>query len=522
VSVVQITCQVTPSTMVRWICLALIAALAGCRAVPPAATESVTAAPQAATATPPPDLTYPPDVNPLTGERVADPALLRVPALLVSISHFPATGRPQAGLSFAPFVYEFYITEGATRFLAVFHGEWPEPEIPVFGGCVTRTGPFVQSATILGNRVWLDANGNGLQDPGEGGISGLCVDLYDASGNLIQRASTDSNGYYGFNVQPGRYALAFQVPDGYEFTRAHAGDTASDSDADPDSGRAQVSVAADDRTVDAGLIPAPEAAASPTSSTPPLAEVGPVRSGRLIYSYIADYFRNSCLVYAFASEEVLKRLPQCHMVFHQLAAGGYMMGLDEMQSVAAENLQSKGSDFDYTSNLFADDVPTGGSDATLLKVYFAYQNQSGWAYDPLSQSYLRYVDTSEYDLAGVLHPDTDRLTGRQLHVENLIVLYAKHEVVSPTNLDIHLDAGEDGKAVLFRNGKSFKITWSTALAEQQHKADIRPIQFLSKAGSPVALAPGHTWIIVVTPDSKLKETAAGQWLLSFAQPEGAK
>jgi hypothetical protein len=38
----------------------------------------------------------------LTGQLAADPALLKTPALLISISHFPALGRPQAGLSFAP------------------------------------------------------------------------------------------------------------------------------------------------------------------------------------------------------------------------------------------------------------------------------------------------------------------------------------------------------------------------------------------------------------------------------------
>ncbi len=126
------------------------------------------------------------------------------------------------------------------------------------------------------------------------------------------------------------------------------------------------------------------------------------------------------------------------------------------------------------------------------------------------------MDTSEYDQAGILHPDTDRLTGRQLHVENLIVMYARHEVISPTNLDIHLDRGKDGKAVLFRDGRMFKITWSNA-AE-----DGRPLRFLGNDGKPVPLAPGHTWVIVVTSDTKLEETAAGQWLLSFAQPPGAK
>src|SRR5512135_3084021 len=114
---------------------------------------------------------FAPEVNPLTGLRVADASLLKVPALLVSISHFPAAARPQSGLSFAPFVYEFYITEGATRFLAVYYGQFPAVEMPVPGGCETRTAPFVQTATLLGNLIWLDSNGNGLQDPGEAGIS---------------------------------------------------------------------------------------------------------------------------------------------------------------------------------------------------------------------------------------------------------------------------------------------------------------------------------------------------------------
>src|SRR5512146_2991564 len=125
--------------------------LAACGRTPPPATPAPTSPAATATATIPPPIEFPHDVNPLSGERVADPSLLKIPALLVSISHFPATARPQAGLSFAPFVYEFYITEGATRFLAVFHGEFPQPEIPVSGGCKTRTGPFVQTATILGN-----------------------------------------------------------------------------------------------------------------------------------------------------------------------------------------------------------------------------------------------------------------------------------------------------------------------------------------------------------------------------------
>ena len=34
----------------------------------------------------------------------------------------------------------------------------------------------------IGNRVWLDDNGNGVQDANEPGIQGVHVNLYDASG----------------------------------------------------------------------------------------------------------------------------------------------------------------------------------------------------------------------------------------------------------------------------------------------------------------------------------------------------
>jgi len=90
-------------------------------------------------------------VNPLTGLHVADPSLLQLPAVLVSVSHFPVDARPQAGLSFAPYVFEIYITEGATRFLTTLYGEFPAPEVPIVGNCDVRRELFIQTDLILGN-----------------------------------------------------------------------------------------------------------------------------------------------------------------------------------------------------------------------------------------------------------------------------------------------------------------------------------------------------------------------------------
>jgi hypothetical protein len=447
-----------------------------------------------------------------------DPELLNIPAQLISISHFPAFGRPQAGLSFAPFVYEISITEGATRFLAVFYGEYPAPEAPAVGDCAVRTGAFTRSGLIIGNRVWLDANDNGQHDFGEQGVGGVCVNLYDAAGNLAGNTTTDSNGYYGFNVPSGSYMLEFVAPAWARFAGTNLGDASSDSDADPATGRVEAVISSDVLDLDVGLVPLNASVLNPDPALLPLAQVGPIRSGRLVYEHISRSFPNSCLIYAGASSEVLVHLPQCLLVFHQFAGGGYMLDLNEMQAVAKKNRREKGRDFDYSGYVFSKEPPSGGVPAEQLNVFIAYLNQSGWIYDPLYEAYLRFVDTSDKATAGVLFPDRDRLTGRQIHFENVIVVFAKHDVVSPTNLDIRLNPGREGDALLFRDGRMYEIEWQMPAANE----DAGPMRFIGEDGNSIALKPGHTWVLVVTPFSTIEEKLPGEWTVRFWPPDGAQ
>jgi hypothetical protein len=458
-------------------------------------------------------------INPLTGLPVADPSLLDLPALLVSISHFPVTARPQAGLSFAPYVFEFYITEGATRFLTTFYGEFPAPEVLWIGNCEARREPFIQTSNILGNQIWLDVNGNGIHEAWERGVGGICVNLYDENGKLIQQTTTDSNGYYGFNVEAGKYFVEFLKPVWAQFSQKDAGDEDEDSDVDQASGHSDaLDVNASRLDLDAGLIPlsAPE-----STSELPSAKVGPVRSGRLIYADIAAFFPDSCLIYAFASQEVLEQLPKCAFVTHDIQGGGYMLEISEMIQLAND---SKKGAINYASNVYTDASPEGGVPASRLHVYIAWLNQSEWVYDPLSQSWWRYVDDADEQTAGFVHSDIDRLTGRQLHFENVIVLFAQHDVISPTNLDIHLEQDWVGNAILFRDGKKYDIRWSTvATPEEVETGRRKPIQFFYPDDvTPFPLKPGHTWVLVVTPFTAVTEQTAGEWLMQFSQPPGAK
>lgn len=468
---------------------------------------------------------FPPDFNPLSGQRVADPALLKIPALLISISHFPPAARPQAGLSFSPFVYEYFITEGATRYLSVFYGEEPAPEIPLHGDCEIRQEPIQEGGLILGNRVWEDKNQNGLQDPGENGIGGICVNLLNTSGNLLQQTTTDSNGYYGFDVQAGTYVIEVKKPSWLEFAQENVGNEDVDSDVDPLTGRTGTINISDSaaRVWDAGLVLSSNLTATPDSAAKlPAAQVGPVRSGRLLYRHIGNFYQDSCLIYASADPVVLAQIPGCATVPHTISGGGAMLSIDRMKKIQAQ-ISRKPARFNYTSNLFSDQAAKNGKPANELYEFWARLNQTKWVYDAASEAWWRYVDRSDPNAVGVVHNDTDRLTGRQLKFENIVLLFAEHTVITPTIVDINMEVGQVGKAFLFRDGQVREIRWSTRAGKYEQTTGLRrPIQFLNLDGTPAALKPGHTWVIIFNLESYLEELSPGSWRARFVAPAGAK
>jgi uncharacterized repeat protein (TIGR01451 family) len=91
----------------------------------------------------------------------------------------------------------------------------------------------------LGDRVWLDANGNGIQDAGELGLPNVTVTLYSSTGTQLATTVTDGNGNYGFtHLAPGDYYVEFDIPSGYTVTTQDVGSNdQADSDVDPNTGR---------------------------------------------------------------------------------------------------------------------------------------------------------------------------------------------------------------------------------------------------------------------------------------------
>jgi hypothetical protein len=595
-----------------------------------------------------PDLEdFPPGINPLTGLPVDDPTSLSLPAVLISVSNFPVSARPQAGLSFAPIVYEMFIGEGMTRFLTVFYGSFPGTNVLVTGGDEIRTEPFTVTGNVLGNRIWLDENTDGIQDVNELGLPGVRVDLHSyTSGDILDSITTDYNGFYGFNTQPGEnYTLSVVKPEGFEFSPKDTGDNWVDSDFDPDSGQTLMITSIDghDDSWDAGLylqeggigdapdaLPADEEvitigdrvwldgnfnglqdshevgvsdvlvslyhweAKQVIDSTltdlngyyafqvatdqhyridfmpPPGLDftlkdadsntqddldsdvdlsgksltfkvntgsaneikwdaglvfgwngggVGPVRSGRLPYGYVSDFFRGGCLVYAGKSEGV--DIPSCASVFNKPPDSSDInnnyMNIERLESLAQG--RATGDQVNYSGNMFTSTAPEGGEEASSVTMFYNINTQTFWRFDPLSGAFLRFTDKA--DGTGEFYPSMDKITGRQLKFENVIVLFAEHKVLNSagTIIDIDINRTRLGRAVLFRDGKAYRIFWSTEAKEyEQTTLRNRPIKFVDAEGNPFPLKIGHTWVHLVDLSTNAYEKDPGQWFIRFYSP----
>jgi len=111
---------------------------------------------------------------------------------------------------------------------------------------------FTNGTGEIGDFVWFDVNGNGVQDGGEGGIAGVLVTL---SGAASGPTTTNANGYYSFGgLSAGSYTVTVATPAGYNASPSNqGGDPTKDSNGSP----ASVTLAANnsiDLTIDFGFV----------------------------------------------------------------------------------------------------------------------------------------------------------------------------------------------------------------------------------------------------------------------------
>ena len=99
----------------------------------------------------------------------------------------------------------------------------------------------------VGDLLWEDLNGDGLQSDGEPGVGGVSVTLMgeDMFGHpVVVTVTTEADGTYlftqdadGVPLAPGTYTVTFGLPSGYQFTTQGSGaDVAVEDDSDVNAG----------------------------------------------------------------------------------------------------------------------------------------------------------------------------------------------------------------------------------------------------------------------------------------------
>jgi photosystem II stability/assembly factor-like uncharacterized protein len=109
----------------------------------------------------------------------------------------------------------------------------------LYAGANNRGVFLIDLDPAVSGFVWNDNDENGQRGELEPSFIGIEVRLLNAAGGQINSTFTDAQGYYSFNDLPwGDYMVEFSSPQGWVFSPATAdADDATDSDADPDSGR---------------------------------------------------------------------------------------------------------------------------------------------------------------------------------------------------------------------------------------------------------------------------------------------
>ncbi|MEM7530713.1 MAG: SdrD B-like domain-containing protein [Chloroflexota bacterium] len=111
---------------------------------------------------------------------------------------------------------------------------------------------------VIGDFIWNDLDADGVQENDEDGVENVTLNLLDSNGNVVGSTTTDANGAYSFDVNPGVYQVEIDIPAGYQLTFPdQGGDDATDSDFNKTTNRTPLTpVASGDtnNTLDGGLI----------------------------------------------------------------------------------------------------------------------------------------------------------------------------------------------------------------------------------------------------------------------------
>ena len=260
--------------------------------------------------------------------------------------------------------------------------------------------------------------------------------------------------------------------------------------------------------------------------------LGPLRSGRLPYETLRDFYKGF-LVFASASDQVLDQLHHYLIVQNPTIQNinGASIPVKSLLELGKDTADTLGSP-NLTGQRYDPLPPEGGKPASKLWMAYHLYSQVFWKYDAQKQAYTRWQN----DGPGTpLRQFTDRINNHSLAYENVIVLFTNYVRYTETYFNIDLKFVYRWPALLFRDGKVYKIYWTTRNdAYEKRTGQLRAPRFIDYDGNPFPLKPGQTWIEIAQLNNPYYETVdsedymhlrdglmpgSGIWAVYFIPPD---
>lgn len=231
--------------------------------------------------------------------------------------------------------------------------------------------------------------------------------------------------------------------------------------------------------------------------------VGPIRSARLVSIELANQYQGA-LVHSGASDQVrwfISQEPFTNLdefyhprPFYYVDGLGWMGRLHTSAPAVREYLEANGwnEPVSLRGFPFAEEPPKG---EPAESIYIPYPGSAAvtFEFDKASETYLRWV-------SGV--PHTDRISGEQLAVSNVIVQFVEHQatdIVEDSNgaTSIRMVMQGRGEAWILRDGVAIRGFWERAAKDEMTR-------FVDEDGAEIPLKPGHTWVELAPPGYEIE------------------
>jgi hypothetical protein len=250
--------------------------------------------------------------------------------------------------------------------------------------------------------------------------------------------------------------------------------------------------------------------------------IGPLRSGRLVDAQLTNEY-GGILIYGNADPRVDKVLvdalgpravtfddapcpPVCGKDTHSIE--GVFVDSAAATRFAAQN-KINNEKPDLVGMIFDARLPNGQGPGGFLGVSFGPDDRGEWRFDPASGRYLRWIEDERPGNKFVQIPLVDRNNGKQIAIENVIILFTKYTELLPTMFEMEVAGNTSGqRAVLFRDGEMVEGSWRSNGLNQ-------PLTISNGWGAAMALKPGKSWIIMVGLSSDLAQKEPGRWELEY-------